>query len=83
MNPTPLAHTFDQLGPVLQLHAECRQALASRGAGWDGAAEALSLLDDLEEHAAHLISRCGLLPGSAGRPPERGSPDWRRAVPVH
>ena len=70
--------TFDQLGSVLQLRAECRKALQAKGSGWTGAPEAMLLLDDLNEHATRLIARCGM-GGDAGRaPPERGSPSWSR-----
>lgn len=72
-----LNFTFDQLGSVLQLRAECRQALQAKGSGWAGAPEALSLLDDLNEHASRLIARCRM-GVEAGGPPERGSPGWSR-----
>lgn len=77
MNEGLLDQTFDRLQSVLALRAECRRSLREHGAAWSGAPEALSLLDDLNEHAVRLLGRCGL-GRDEGRVPERGSPDWRR-----
>ena len=81
MNEGLLDQTFDRLQSVLALRAECRRSLTEKGTSWSGAPEAMSLLDDLNEHAVRLLGRCGLGVGP-GAPPERGSPDWRRWEPA-
>ena len=81
MNDGNLMQTFQHLGSVLRLSAECRRELQTHDADWSGAMDAMSLLEDLNEHAARIIAKSGLVV-EGGAPPERGSPAWRRALPL-